>query len=499
MREIALAARLKSDFEGLSLRFQEAARWVIDHPADVALLTTREQARRAGVSPATMTRLAQRFGLQATMRSAKLYADAVRRRPDSFRGRAQELLYRRDAEGDAALVQDIFSSQVQHLQALSSPAASKRFSAAAERIAGADRVFCLGLRSTFSVVYIFHYVRSLFGAASILVDGAGGTGLDVLRTIGRRDVLLVVTVRPYTRQTVKAAQYASSRGAKVVAITDSEISPLASLANETLIIGTETPSFFHSMTPAFAAVECLAALVAPPPPPPPPSIFSPQRGAIFRFLPPSCPPKESPRAVMTHILHRQIDHDYPAAVSGRGILIRDADRQGLHRRLRRRRGVVPRPSAIPTCWPRCTPSSTSSTTRIPASSPRASPKKLADDLVAHAPAGIEHVYFVSGGSEAIEAALKLARQYFVERGEPQRKYIIARRQSYHGNTLGALAVGGNEWRRKQFAPLLIETHHVDAGLRVSRPPRRRDAGGLWRARWPQELEAKDRTSSAARR
>jgi adenosylmethionine-8-amino-7-oxononanoate aminotransferase len=85
---------------------------------------------------------------------------------------------------------------------------------------------------------------------------------------------------------------------------------------------------------------------------------------------------------------------------------------------------------------------------------------LAGDLVAHAPAGISHVYFVSGGSEAIEAALKLARQYFVEKGEPERRHFIARRQSYHGNTLGALAVGGNEWRRRQFAPLLIETHHV---------------------------------------
>jgi adenosylmethionine-8-amino-7-oxononanoate aminotransferase len=85
---------------------------------------------------------------------------------------------------------------------------------------------------------------------------------------------------------------------------------------------------------------------------------------------------------------------------------------------------------------------------------------LGEDLVAHAPRGMSHVYFVSGGSEAMEAALKMARQYFVEIGQPQRRHFIARRQSYHGNTLGALAVGGNEWRRKQFAPLLIETHHV---------------------------------------
>ncbi|PFH30214.1 aspartate aminotransferase family protein [Burkholderia sp. JKS000303] len=87
-------------------------------------------------------------------------------------------------------------------------------------------------------------------------------------------------------------------------------------------------------------------------------------------------------------------------------------------------------------------------------------EELADRLVDAAPAGLEHVYFVSGGSEAIEAALKLARQYFVEKGEPSRRHFIARRQSYHGNTLGALAIGGNAWRREPFLPLLIEAHHV---------------------------------------
>jgi adenosylmethionine-8-amino-7-oxononanoate aminotransferase len=87
-------------------------------------------------------------------------------------------------------------------------------------------------------------------------------------------------------------------------------------------------------------------------------------------------------------------------------------------------------------------------------------ESLADELVRRAPASFDKVYFVSGGSEAIEAALKLARQYFVEKGEPQRARLVARRQSYHGNTLGALAVGGNAWRRRQFQPLLVEVSHV---------------------------------------
>jgi adenosylmethionine-8-amino-7-oxononanoate aminotransferase len=85
---------------------------------------------------------------------------------------------------------------------------------------------------------------------------------------------------------------------------------------------------------------------------------------------------------------------------------------------------------------------------------------LAEKLVNLAPEGLNYVYLVSGGSEAVEAALKMARQYFVEIGAPQRRHIIARRQSYHGNTIGALATGGNAMRRKQFQPILPETHHV---------------------------------------
>jgi adenosylmethionine-8-amino-7-oxononanoate aminotransferase len=87
-------------------------------------------------------------------------------------------------------------------------------------------------------------------------------------------------------------------------------------------------------------------------------------------------------------------------------------------------------------------------------------EELGDLLIKGAPAGIEWVYFMSGGSEAVEGALKMARQYFLEIGEPDRCRFIARHQSYHGNTLGALAVGGNAPRRKPFQPLLVETSHI---------------------------------------
>ena len=87
-------------------------------------------------------------------------------------------------------------------------------------------------------------------------------------------------------------------------------------------------------------------------------------------------------------------------------------------------------------------------------------EELTELLVKYAPGDLDRVYLVSGGSEATEAAIKLARQFHIENGEPERKNLIARKQSYHGNTLGALAAGGNEWRRKQFSPLLINVSHI---------------------------------------
>jgi adenosylmethionine-8-amino-7-oxononanoate aminotransferase len=164
---------------------------------------------------------------------------------------------------------------------------------------------------------------------------------------------------------------------------------------------------------------------------------------------------------MTHILHRQIHHQLPVAVSARGVTITDAagreyiDASGGAAVSCLGHGHPDVIAAMHAQIDRLAYAHTSFFTSEVA-------EALADQLVRTAPAGMSHAYFVSGGSEAVEAALKMARQYFVEIGQPQRRHFIARQQSYHGNTLGALAVGGNEWRRKQFAPLLIPVTHVSA-------------------------------------
>ncbi len=163
---------------------------------------------------------------------------------------------------------------------------------------------------------------------------------------------------------------------------------------------------------------------------------------------------------MTHILHRSPNTAMPVAVSGSGVEIVDAHGQ---------RYLDASGGAAVSCLGHGHPDVVAAMRRQLDTIAYAHTsffttevaERLADRLIEDAPPGLSHVYLVSGGSEAIEAALKMARQYFVEIGEPQRGHVIARRQSYHGNTLGALAVGGNAWRRAQFEPLLIETHHID--------------------------------------
>lgn len=162
---------------------------------------------------------------------------------------------------------------------------------------------------------------------------------------------------------------------------------------------------------------------------------------------------------MTHILHRQINAPLPTAVGGRGVELFDADGKAY---------IDASGGAAVSCLGHGHPdviaaikaqaetlafAHTGFFTSAPA-------EALADRLVAAAPAGLDYVYFVSGGSEAVETALKMARQYFVEIGQPERSKIIAREQSYHGNTVGALSAGGNLWRRKLYEPILLDTHHI---------------------------------------
>ena len=189
---------------------------------------------------------------------------------------------------------------------------------------------------------------------------------------------------------------------------------------------------------------------------------------------------------MTHVFHRNPRHPYPVALRGEGPYL--YDREG-------RRYLDASGGAAVSCLGHSDRAVIQAIQRQLERLPYAHTsffsnepmEALADALIARAPKSFDKVYFVSGGSEAMEAALKMARQYFVEKGEPNRAHVIARRQSYHGNTLGALAVGGNQWRRKQFEPLLIETTHVSPCY-AYRGKEKGETDAAYAARLARELE-----------
>src|SRR5207237_7443117 len=141
--------------------------------------------------------------------------------------RAGAMVARRRGKGEAGLAQDVITAMARQVASLEAPETMAQIAAAVPLLAAAERVFCLGLRSSFAVAFHFHYVRAFAGGAVTLVDAAGGTGMDALRRSGKGDALFAISVRPYTRATIDYAKYAAQRGVGVVALTDSAVSPLA--------------------------------------------------------------------------------------------------------------------------------------------------------------------------------------------------------------------------------------------------------------------------------
>lgn len=191
---------------------------------------------------------------------------------------------------------------------------------------------------------------------------------------------------------------------------------------------------------------------------------------------------------MSRLIHRSLHHDPPIATRGEGIFLYDADGRAV---------IDGSGGAAVACLghghPRVLAAMRSQLDKLTYAHTALysceSAERLADLLVGEAPGGLTHAWFCSSGSEGCEAALKLARQHFVEAGQPQRVHVIARRQSYHGNTLGALAAGGNAMRRALYAPMLGANFHHVAPCYAYRDPADDETDADYVARLLAELDA----------
>ncbi|WP_209606545.1 MurR/RpiR family transcriptional regulator [Sinorhizobium kostiense] len=262
MADGPFSERLIQSFDKMSEQFQLAARYIIDQPHDVALLSMRDQARLAGVQPATMIRLAKHLGLSGYDELRQIYAEAVRSGDVGFAGKADAQAINQKRKGDHGLAREILRAQAAEIGHLADSPQLDAMVSIATRLATARHVFSIGLRSSHTVAWHLHYILSMIGKTSVLLDAIGGTGPDMLARAHSDDVLVAASVFPYTRVTVEIAEYAHRHGIPVVAITDSEVAPLTRFADDFVLVQTKSPSFFHTMAPAFAVAEVLGALIA---------------------------------------------------------------------------------------------------------------------------------------------------------------------------------------------------------------------------------------------
>jgi DNA-binding MurR/RpiR family transcriptional regulator len=245
--------------DGLSPELLRAARWVEAHPREVALHSMRECGRRAGLTPATLTRLAQALGFQG-FEAIKHLCQASFTAQGGYAGRAEVL--QASARHDKDWLALLNEAQHANSASVSGLNQAAQLEAAADAMLKARRVYFLGLRASHGLALHLHYTYGLLAPNGILVQGLGGTLDDQVGDMGSGDLLVVTSSASYTRQTVEAAARARRQGAQVVALTDSALSPIARQAAHTLLFRTGSPSYFHSMVGALALTEALAAAVA---------------------------------------------------------------------------------------------------------------------------------------------------------------------------------------------------------------------------------------------
>lgn len=255
--------RIEGAFAHLSPQLKQAARYVIDHPDDVALYSMRQLAAHADVHPSTMVRLARELGFDGHSQFQEPFQERLRSKPKvSYVGGARDL-QARGGDGNAiALVTEMFETERRAFKALLDDGSPAHIHEAAEALCHARNIFAVGVRSLYPVAFYFHYASRMFTNKVHLVGGHGGTFADQLRGVGEGDVVLATSFSPYSRNSVRAVDYALDHGARVVAITDSAVSPIARGKDTlALVVSNDSPSLFHSIVPALGVAEALVMLM----------------------------------------------------------------------------------------------------------------------------------------------------------------------------------------------------------------------------------------------
>ena len=233
---------------------------MVEHPEEIGLSSMRSVARHAGVKPATITRLTKTLGFGEYEKLREPFRQRLRTSSPEFASKLQDV-QKRAGIGDHSLFADVRAQEISNIERSLSEDNYPIMAAAAETMHDSRRVYVLGLRGAYAPAFLFHYAYQLFQDNSALLDTSAGIFADQLRGIGPQDSLLVVSFPPYTQLTIDAVEYAAEAGAKIIAVTDSIVSPAANAAVHTIVTKNNSPSFYHSFTRALAVIQALITML----------------------------------------------------------------------------------------------------------------------------------------------------------------------------------------------------------------------------------------------
>jgi DNA-binding MurR/RpiR family transcriptional regulator len=255
----ATTRRLVDAYAELTPELQKAARFMLENPEDVGLSSMRAVAKKAGVKPATVSRLSKALGFARYAALREPFRERLRQTEPSYASRVEDLQQR--AGESRNLFEELRDQEIRNIEQTLSAENFAALDNGAEMLNNSRRIYVLGLRGAHAPAFVFHYAYQLFQDNSIFVDTHAGIFADQLRGIGSEDSLLVVSFPPYTQLTIDAVHYAGEAGARIIAITDSLVSPAASEAGHTIIARNRSASFYHSFTGALTVVQALIMLL----------------------------------------------------------------------------------------------------------------------------------------------------------------------------------------------------------------------------------------------
>ncbi len=256
-----MIARLQRKLPELRPALQRAAKFILDHPNEIGLLPIRDAAARAQVSPNTLVRLARLLGYQTYDHLRQPFREALKQGSHAISSQARWLQQLGQGEGLAPLYAQMASAGVSNLQQVFSGNDPLKLEQAALELAQARQAYVLGSRSAYSLAHYFFYVGRMAMPNLNLVPRHVSAPFDDLALVGDRDVVLALSYAPYARDTLQACEYAKSRGARLIAITDSVAAPLSYLADPVFVVPTQSPQYFASAVAIMALLETLLAFV----------------------------------------------------------------------------------------------------------------------------------------------------------------------------------------------------------------------------------------------